>query len=109
MENIWYYIIIGAIVLGLIVFLIVKIIKFAKMSSDEKKTLLKTYLKGIIALAEQTITGNKKGTEKLQMVENYFKEKAPLVYKIILALLGKDSLSAIIEEALKEIKESFEK
>ena len=43
------------------------------------------------------------------MVEESFRKKAPLVYKITLLLLGKDNLTQLIEDALKEIKDAFEK
>jgi hypothetical protein len=43
------------------------------------------------------------------MVENYFKEKAHFVYKMLLGFLKEDALSDLIEKALKEIKESFSK
>jgi hypothetical protein len=77
------------------------------MSKEEKIKTLKTYLKGLVSLAEQEIVGSKMGEEKLAMVEAYFNKKAPIIYKIILSLLGKDNLKEFIEEALKEIKESF--
>ena len=39
------------------------------------------------------------------MVEEYFNKNAPLTYRIILFLLGKDNLKNLIEDALAEIKE----
>ncbi len=106
-DKMILYIVIGILCVSLITFLIIKIVKFAKMSKEEKTKLLKTYLKGIISLAEQEVVGNKKGEEKLKMVEDYFNKKAPKVYKIVLLLLGKDNLKQLIEDSLKEIKESF--
>ena len=107
-EQIIIYIIFGVLAAILIGALIVKIIKFVKMSKEEKIKLIKTYLKGIIALAEQEIVGTKRGAERLQMVEGYFNEKAPYIYKAILLILGKDNLRELIEEALKEVKNSFQ-
>lgn len=106
-DKIILYLIIGVIVLGIIIYAVINIIKYAKMTPEERKKVLKTYLKGLIALAEQEIVGNKKGEERLQMVEDYFNKKAPTIYKLLLALIGKDNLKEIIEEALKEIKKSF--
>lgn len=106
-EQIILYIVIGVVIAAIIGFFAVKLIKFAKMSKEEKTKILKTYLKGIIALAEQEIVGTKKGEEKLKMVEDYFNEKAPRIYKAILLMLGKENLKELIEEALKEIKGSF--
>ena len=80
----------------------------AKMSPEEKKKTLITYLKGLVALAEYDI-GSGHGAEKLALVEKLFKEKAPFVYKIIFMLLKQDGLKSFIEEALIQVKESFEK
>ena len=99
-DKIILYVIIGVFCVFLITFLVIKIVKFAKMSKDEKIKLLKTYLKGIISLAEQEIVGDKKGAD-------YFNKKAPTVYKIVLLLLGKDNLKQLIESSLEEIKQAF--
>lgn len=106
-DKIILYLIIGAIVLGIIVYAVINIIKYTKMTPEERKKVLKTYLKGLVALAEQEIVGSKKGEEKLQMVEDYFNKKAPTVYKLLLTLIGKDNLKEIIEEALDEVKKTF--
>lgn len=106
-DTIVLYAIIGIIAVCLLVFVITWIVKFCKMSKEEKIKTLKTYLKGLVSLAEQEIVGSKMGEEKLAMVEAYFNKKAPIIYKIILSLLGKDNLKEFIDEALKEIKESF--
>ena len=42
-----------------------------------------------------------------QMVEDYFNKKAPMVYKFVLFLIGKDNFKQIVEEALEDIKNSF--
>lgn len=106
-DKIILYLIIGVIVLGIIVYAVINIIKYTKMTSEERKKVLKTYLKGLVALAEQEVVGSKKGEEKLQMVEDYFNKKAPTVYKLLLTLIGKDNLKEIIEEALDEVKKTF--
>lgn len=108
-DTIILYSVIGIIAVCLLVFVITWIIKFCKMSKEEKIKTLKTYLKGLVSLAEQEIIGTKKGEEKMKMVEDYFNKKAPFIYKMILSVLGKENLKEIIEEALKEIKDSFEK
>lgn len=106
-DKIILYLIIGVIVLGIIVYAVINIIKYTKMTPEERKKVLKTYLKGLVALAEQEVVGSKKGEEKLQMVEDYFNKKAPTVYKLLLTLIGKDNLKEIIEEALDEVKKTF--
>ena len=108
MDNIiaWVLIgILGAIILG---FVIYKAVSIFKMSPEERKKVLVNYLVGLVNAAEGFI-GSGHGKEKLEQVEKWFKEKAPLTYKILLSLLGKDNLEALIEEALKQIKENFEK
>lgn len=108
-DQVALCIVIGLMVLAALAFVIIWIVKFCKMSKEEKVTLVKTYLKGLVALAEQEIVGTKRGQERLKMVEESFQKKAPLVYKITLLLLGKDNLIQLIEDALKEIKIAFEK
>jgi hypothetical protein len=108
MENIILYIIIGVLAVGIIGFLTYKIGKVIKMKPEERKQLLITFLKGLVAQAEQHI-GSGHGAEKLEEVEKYFQEKAPFLYKMCLRLVGKDNLKELIETALKEIKDSFEK
>jgi hypothetical protein len=104
-EKIVLYISLGIICLCLIIALIVKIVKLFKMPKEEREKVIKTYLKGVIMLAEEEIVGTKRGEERLAMVEEYFNKNAPLTYRIILFLLGKDNLKNLIEDALAEIKE----
>lgn len=103
------WIIIGIIGAGILTFIIYNIVKLLKMNPEQRKEVLKTYLKGLIVLAEQEIVGTKRGEERLKMVEDYFNKKAPIIYKIILLLVGKNNLKEFIEEALKEIKDAFNK
>ena len=107
-EKIVLYISLGIVCLCLITALIVKIVKLCKMPKEEREKVIKTYLKGIIMLAEEEIVGTKKGEERLAMVEEYFNKNAPLTYRIILFLLGKDNLKNLIEDALTEIKEALQ-
>jgi hypothetical protein len=107
-EKIVLYISLGIVCLCLITALIVKIVRLCKMPKEEREKVIKTYLKGIIMLAEEEIIGTKKGEERLAMVEEYFNKNAPLTYRIILFLLGKDNLKNLIEDALTEIKEALQ-
>lgn len=100
------YVILGALVFVVLFYVIIKIVSVAKLSPEEKKKMLLTYLKGLVAFAEREF-GSGKGQEKMQEVENFFEHKAPVVYKIALLILGKENLKQFIEEALKEIKEDF--
>jgi len=78
------------------------------MSPEERRKTLITYLQGIVALVEKEI-GSGHGAEKLKEAEEYFKRTAPMIYKILLSIVGKDTLSGLIEEALKNVKEGFAK
>ena len=106
--DILAYVLIGLLAAGIIGAIIVLIVKLAKMSPEDRKKYLVTYLKGLVALAEKEI-GSGHGADKLAMVEDYFNKKAPIFVKIVLTVFGKNNLRELIEMALKEIKESFEK
>jgi hypothetical protein len=108
MPDIVMYIILGVIGVAVLAFVIYKIVQIAKMKPEERKELIKTYLKGLIAEAEKQI-GAGNGDLKFAQVEEWFNKKAPMVLKIVLSILGKENLKDLIEDALKEIKESFEK
>ncbi len=108
MENIGLYLGIGAVVLAFLSYLVPQIIKFCKMSKDDKRKLLLTYLAGLVTMAEDKI-GAGHGAEKLAEVENYFNTHSGLFYKIILRVFGKENLKGLIEEALQLVKKNFEK
>ena len=108
MSDIIMYIILGVIGAAVLAFVIYKIVQIAKMKPEERKELVRTYLKGLVAEAEKQI-GAGNGDLKFAQVEEWFNKKAPMIFKIVLSILGKESLKDLIEDALKEIKESFEK
>ena len=108
MENIGLYLGIGAVVLALLSYLVPQIIKFCKMSKDDKRKLLLIYLAGLVTMAEDKI-GAGHGAEKLAEVENYFNTHAGPYYKMILKVFGKENLKGLIEEALALVKKNFEK
>ena len=108
MENVISYICVGVVVVGAFAYFLPKIIKFCKMSNDDKRKLLLTYLAGLVTMAEEKI-GSGRGAEKLAEVEEYFEKNAGILYKIILRALGKENLKDLIEEALSLVKKNFEK
>ncbi len=108
MENIGLYLGIGAVVLAFLSYFVPQIIKFGKMSKDDKRKLLLTYLAGLVTMAEDKI-GAGHGAEKLAEVENYFNTHAGPYYKMILKVFGKENLKGLIEEALALVKKNFEK
>lgn len=108
MENIGLYLGVSAIVLAFLSYFVPQVIKFGKMSQDDKRKLLLTYLAGLVTMAEDKI-GAGHGAEKLAEVEAYFKTHAGLFYKMILRVFGKENLKGLIEEALQLVKKNFEK
>lgn len=50
-----------------------------------------------------------KGAEELLMVENTFKSKAPMIYKMLLKATGVKDIKELIEVALAEVKRDFVK
>lgn len=98
--------VVGAVFLGFVIYTIVKI---CKLSKEERRELIVTYLKGIIAKAEQEVTKSGAGAEKLKLVEEYFEQKAPWFLKILLTITGKQHLDEMIEEGLLQLKISFGK
>ena len=97
--------IIGIAMLGYVIF---ELVKFFKMSKEEKRKTIVSYLVGLVTMAEEKI-GSGDGEEKLAEVERYFKENAGLFYKIILKVFCKESLKDLIEEALRMVKNNFGK
>ena len=108
MEDIIIYCLFGILCLSVITYLVVNIVKFCKMTPTEKREFVLTYVKGLVAYAEKTL-GSGKGQEKLLLVENTFKSKAPIMYKIMIKLLGVKDIKELIELALSDIKNDFQK
>ena len=108
MEDIVAYILLGVLAIAILAFVVFKAVQILRLSPEARKELLITYLKGLVALAEQEI-GSGHGQEKLAKVEEYFNKKAPFIYKASLYIFGKENLRELIELALSQIKDSFEK
>ena len=108
MENLYLYIIAGAIVVVGLIYAICMIGKVMKMSKEQRVAFVKSFLKGLIADAE-ALYGSGHGEEKLAAVEAAFAKKAPILYKLALKLCGVNSLAEIIELGLAEIKNDFGK
>lgn len=109
MEDKIFLIILIAVIAIVVIAAIIFVVKIVKMKPEERTTLLKTYLKGAIAWAEQEFVGSGRGAEKIEAVEKYFNEHASWFLKIVLKLTGKGSLRELIEEGLSELKDSFNK
>lgn len=107
-QEIMMWVVIALVGVGILAYVIYTIVKIAKMSPEDRKQMLVTYLKGAVALAEQQI-GSGNGEIKLAQVEDYFNKNAPWFLKILLTVTGKQNLKELIELALTEIKDSFSK
>ena len=108
MENIIIYILFGLVCFCSIGYIVCKIIKLSKMTSEEKRETVITYLKGLVAFAEKEL-GSSKGAEKLKLVEDMFKKKAPMIYKMLLKAIGVNDIKELVEVALAEVKRDFQK
>ena len=108
MSDIIMWIAIGVIAIAILTFVIYYIVKICKMSPEERRKTLLTWLKGAVALAEEEI-GAGHGDQKLAEVEAYFKKNAPWLLKILFMISGEDNLKGLIEEALTGVKNSFDK
>ena len=108
MDKVLPYAIVGVVVLLFLVYFVIQIVKFCKMTNEERKSCLLGYLAGLVTLAEDKI-GSGHGEEKLAEVESYFKEHAGFIYRLILRAFGKENLKGLIEEALDLVKKNFMK
>lgn len=108
MKDIIIYIVFGLLCAGVLVYLIVNIVKFSKMKPEERKEMVVTYLKGLVTYAEKKL-GSGKGAEKLKLVEDMFKKKTPMIYKMLLKATGVKDIKELIEVALAEVKRDFVK
>ena len=108
MKDIIIYIVFGLLCSGVLAYLIINIVKFSKMKPEERKEMVVTYLKGLVTYAEKEL-GSGKGAEKLKLVEDMFKKKAPMIYKMLLKATGVKDIKELIEVALAEVKRDFMK
>lgn len=108
MNDVGMWIIIAVLAVIILGYVIYKAVVIFKMSPEDRKRLLVTYLMGLVSLAEQLL-GSGHGAEKLALVEELFKKKAPFIYRVSLMIFGKNNLKELIELALTEVKNNFGK
>lgn len=99
--NIETIILIIAIAVIAVIALIGLVVKWRKMSKEEKKQVLKNWLIGAVVGAQNYLENNE---EKLQMVKDEFATKAPFWYKLLIRFTKEFDLEELIEEALTEVK-----
>ena len=105
-AEIW---VILAIIVIAIAAAAIYVVRIVKMSPEERKQLIMQWLIGAVTIAENAITENGAGVEKMEMVVSNFKKKAPLTCKIIMKITKTENLTDLIEKALETVKTSFEK
>ena len=108
MEIAFWCIVVGVSLFGL-AFIVKKAYDIYSMSKEERVAELVTYLKGIVALIEREYVGSGRGQEKLAAVKQYFNERAPATLKLMLKSIGFSDVGVLIEKALAELKQAFEK
>lgn len=97
--------IIAAIVL---IFIVYNIIKISKLSTNERKAIIKKWLISAVVFAENAYKEQGKGSEKMQDVINDFNKNAPILCKILLSITKSANLNDLIEESLEFVKNNFE-
>ena len=80
------------------------IIKFCKMSAEERQNLIVEFLIGLVTVAENAYNGQGMGKEKVAYVEERFNATAPWFLKIVLMLTKTQSLEDLIGIALAKAK-----
>lgn len=109
MEQYIGWIALGIAIAGALAALIAFIIKICKMTPEEREEAIIDFLLGLVTVAENTFVEQGMGAEKLQQVEQQFKQKAPFIYKILLRLTKTDNLQGLIEKALTKAKDTWGK
>ena len=98
------WVIIGLVAAIALVCVVLFVIKFFKMTPEDRKELLVQFLIGLVSIAETEIVGSQKGKEKIQMVEEQFNKTAPWFLKIVLLLTKTADLHELITVAVKRAK-----
>ena len=106
-EWLSWAILIAAVVIGCGV-IAWKIIQVVRMSPEERKKTVKQWLVSAVVAAEGAIKESGAGKEKMAMVLEQFKNKAPILYKFAMAITKDVDLEKLVEETLQNIKDNFE-
>lgn len=108
MEILSWIILIAALVIGCGI-IAWKVVQVMRMSPEERKETVKQWLVSAVVAAEATIKESGAGQEKMKMVLEHFKKKAPILYKFAVSITKDINLQEVVEEALQTIKENFER
>lgn len=96
--------IVGVVALVAVGFLIYKI---CKLPAEERKELIINWIVGLVTTAELEYVGKGRGKEKVEWVEEQFKQTAPWFLKILLSVTKSADLNDLIEKALEKAKNAF--
>lgn len=87
MENILLYIAAGIVTIIGLFWLICNLVKIAKMSNDEKRKVLITYLQGAVALAEKK-SAPEKATKNLRPLKSISTKRLQCFIRLFFELLA---------------------
>ena len=110
MEFVWLpWVLFGLVVAAGLAFVIWQIVRVVRMSPEERKETIKNWLVSAVVAAEGAIKKHGTGLEKMQMVLDTYKHKAPLLYKLMALITKNINIEDLAEKALETVKENFEK
>jgi len=110
MVEVWLpWILFGIIVAAGLAFVVWKVVQIARMSPEQRKETIKQWLISAVVIAEGAIKKHGAGLEKMQMVLDTYKSKAPLLYKFMALITKNIDIEDLAEKALETVKDNFEK
>lgn len=104
MSEIVTWVIIGIAAAILLAVGIYYIVKFFRLTPQERVELLIQFLIGLVSEAEVLFDEGGAGEEKLKWVEEQFNKTAPWFLKIVLKLTKATSLADLVRQALEKAK-----
>lgn len=102
--TVYDIIILSIVAAGLLAALVFFIIKIFKMSPEERKEVIITFLIGLVTTAETAFSD---GQTRFIWVEEQFTTKAPIFYKMLLMFTKSADLNDLIEKALERAKKTI--
>lgn len=98
------WLIIGIAIAAILTIVIYFIVKFAKLTPDQRKELVIQFLIGLVTVVEPMFDESGKGAEKIKWVEEQFNKTAPWFLKIVLQFTKTANLNELIDKALEKAK-----
>lgn len=107
MEEVGMWIVLGIICAAVLGIIIAFLVKLFKSSPDERKKMILDFLIDLVGLAKEGLD-SKEAEEKIEEIENQFKEKASWFLKIVLLVTRKANLKELVQEALDTVEKMGE-